>query len=194
MSFKRYLDTIEGPGVVYTFGRFNPPFTNGHYENFQFLQKYAKKYKMDAIIFTSSTQNEKKNPLNFNDKVKFLQLGAPKGVQVSKEPNLKNSYQILEDLIKNKKYQRIVFVVGEDRVNDFKSMKKYAEQWGEEMGFRVDFKVVESGKRKPGVSGTSMRNFAKDNDFESFKKGLAPSLRKYAEEIFIKTRQGLGYV
>jgi hypothetical protein len=192
MSFKQYLDKHKTPGVVFTFGRFNPPFTTGHYENFQFLQKFGKKNIMDAMVYTSSTQNEKKNPLNFNDKVKFLQLGMPKGVQVSKDGSLKNAFQILEDLIKNKKYQRIAFVVGADRVNDFQSMKKYAIQWGEEQGFEVEFQVVESGKRKPGVSGTAMRNFAKENDFESFKNGLAKSLNKYAEEIFLKTRNGLG--
>jgi hypothetical protein len=70
-------------------------------------------------------------------------------------------------------------------------MKKYATQWGEEQGFDVEFQVVESGKRTPGVSGTAMRNFAKDNDFENFKKGLAKPLEKYAKEIFTKTKQGL---
>jgi len=193
MSFKKYLERNNTPGVVFTFGRFNPPFTTGHYENFVFLQKYAKKNKMDAIIYTSSTTNEKKNPLNFNDKVNFLQLGAPKGVQVSKDGTLKNAFQILEDLIKNKKYQRVSFVVGADRVSDFQSMKKYAKQWGEETGIGpVNLKIIESGKRKSGVSGTAMRNFAKDNDFNGFKKGLAKSLHKYAEEIFKKTREGLG--
>jgi hypothetical protein len=192
MSFKQYLDKQNTPGVVFTFGRFNPPFTSGHYENFQFLQKFGKKNKMDPIVYTSSTQNEKKNPLNFNDKVKYLQLGMPNGVLVSKDGTLKNAFQILEDLIKNKKYQRIAFVVGADRVSDFQSMKKYATQWSEEQGFEVEFQVVESGKRKPGVSGTAMRNFAKDNDFESFKNGLAKSLQKYAPEIFKKTKDGLG--
>jgi len=192
MSFKRYLDQMDTPGIVFTFGRFNPPFTTGHYENFQFLQKYGKKYKMDPIIFTSSTQNEKKNPLNFNDKVMYLRLGAPKGVKVSDDPSLKTSFQILEDLIKNKKYQRITFVVGSDRVNDFNDLKKYAKKWGEEAGIPVDLQIVSSGDRKPGVSGTAMRNFAKAGDFESFKKGLSKSLQKYAKDIFKKTRQGLG--
>jgi len=190
MSFKQYLDKQNTPGVVFSFGRFNPP-TRGHAENFQFLQKFGKKNKMDPIIYTSSTQNEKKNPLNFNDKTMYLELGAPKGVKVSKDSSLKNAFQILEDLIKNKKYQRIAFVVGADRINDFNSMKKYAKKWGEEQGFDVEFQVVESGKRTPGVSGTAMRNFAKDNDFESFKKGLAKPLQKYAKEIFTKTKQGL---
>jgi hypothetical protein len=190
MSFKRYLDKQNTPGVVFTFGRFQPP-TTGHMENFKFLQEYGKKNKMEPIIYTSSVSNEKKNPLNFNDKIMYLELGAPKGVKVSKDPSLKNAFQILEDLIKNKKYQRITFVVGADRVSDFNSMKKYAKQWGEEQGFNVDFKIVESGKRTPGVSGTAMRNFAKDNDFESSKKGLPKSLQKYAKDIFTKTRNGL---
>ena len=192
MSFKKYLEKNNTPGVVFTFGRFNPPMTSGHYENFQFLAKYAKKHKMDAIIFTSSTQNSKKNPLNFNDKTMYLELGSPKGVKVSKDGTLKNAFQILEDLIKNKKYKRVTFVVGGDRINDFNDMKKYAKTWGEEAGIGpVDLQIVSSGNRKKGVSGTQVRNYVKEGDFESFKKVLAKSLHKYAEDIFKKTAQGL---
>jgi len=192
MSFKQYLDKNKTPGIVFTFGRFNPPMTTGHYENFLFLQKYGKKFNMEPVVYTSSTQNAKKNPLNFNDKVKYLQLGVPKGVKVSNDGTMKNAFQILEDLIKNKKYQRIAFVVGEDRVQDFQSLKKYAEQWGKEVGINVEFKIVKSGARKEGVSGSTMRNYVKEGDFESFKKSLAKTLQRYAEEIYQKTRDGLG--
>jgi nicotinic acid mononucleotide adenylyltransferase len=188
MSFKKYLDKLEIPGVIYTFGRFNPPMTSGHYENFLFLQKYGKKYILDPVVYTSSTQNEKKNPLNFNDKVHFLQLGMPRGVKVSNDSSLKNSFQILEDLIK-KGYKRIVFVVGEDRMSDFNSMRKYAKDWSDDT---VDFDIISSGGRKKGVSGTDMRNFAKIGDFEGFKNTLAKSLQKYADQIYQKTRDGLG--
>ncbi len=191
MSFKKYLEDKNTPGIVFCFGRFQPP-TSGHLEMFNFMSKYAKKHKMDAVIYTSSTQNAKKNPLNFNDKTMYLELGAPKGVKVSKDGTLKNAFQILEDLIKNKKYQRIAFVVGGDRINDFNDMKKYAKQWGIEAGIgEVNLQIISSGNRKPGVSGTAMRNFAKEGDFEGFKNGLAKSLHKYAIEIYKKTRQGL---
>jgi len=191
MSFKKYLENKNTPGIVFCFGRFQPP-TSGHLEMFNFMAKYAKKYKMDAVVYTSSTQNEKKNPLNFNDKLMYLELGMPKGVKVSKDGSLKNAFQILEDLIKNKKYQRISFVVGEDRVNDFQSLKKYAKQWGDEVNLEVELNVVKSGERKKGISGTDMRNFAKENNFEGFKNALAPTLKKYAKEIFEKTKIGLG--
>jgi len=153
MSFKKYLEKLNTPGIAYTFGRFNPPMTTGHYENFLFLKQYAKKNNMEPVIYTSITKNEKKNPLNFNDKIMYLKLGSPKDVTVSENNTLKNSFQILEDLIKNKKYQRISFIVGEDRVNDFKQMEKYAKQWGKEAGIFVDFKIVKSGSRSKGVSG-----------------------------------------
>ncbi len=192
MSFKKYLEKNDTPGVVFCFGRFNPAFTSGHYEMFDFMAKYAKKNKMDAIIFTSSTQNSKKNPLNFNDKTMYLELGAPKGVKVSKDGTLKNAFQILEDLIKNKKYKRVTFVVGGDRINDFNDMKKYARKWGVDAGIgEVDLQIVSSGDRKKGVSGTQVRNYVKDGDFRNFKKVLAKSLHKYAEEIFEKTSKGL---
>ena len=193
-QFKQYLienNRDKSPGIVFTFGRFNPPFTSGHYENFKFLQKYGKQNKMDAIVYTSSTQDNEKNPMDFNNKVKYLRLGMPKGVQVSNDSTLKNAFKILEDLIKNKKYQRISFVVGEDRFVDFDALKKYAQQWGDETGIFVDFNLVSSGNRKKGVSGTQVRKYVQQGDFESFVKVLSPSLRKYAKDIFELTRQGL---
>jgi hypothetical protein len=122
----------------------------------------------------------------------YLELGMPKGVQVEKTGKLKNAFQILEELIKDKKYQRIYFAVGEDRVQDFNALYKYAKQWGEDIGLNVDFKIVKTGDRKKGISGTTVRNYAKDGDFEKFKSVLAKSLQKYAKEIYDKTRAGLG--
>ena len=193
MSFKKYLKTQEGPGIVYTFGRFNPMHQE-HYELSKDIGEYAKKNKLDdAVLYTSFSQNSKKNPLTPGDKIMYLEKMVPKGVRVSHDQSLKNSYQILEDLIKNKKYTKIVFIVGEDRVNDFQAMKKYATQWSAEAGYDVDFKIQQrKGNRSDKFSGTRMRQLVKDNDYEGFKDALPRTLKKYAEEIFNKTKVGLG--
>lgn len=191
MSFKKYLKSKvseDTPGVAFVFGRNNPPHA-GHQTNFDELGKYAKKHKMDAIIFTSLTQNPKKNPLTPGDKLYYLEKMAPSNVQVSKDTSLKTAFQILEDLVKNKGYKRIAFLVGADRENDFQSMKNYAKEWsyGE-----ATLEVVVSGERTEGVSGTDMRNYVKDNDFEKFKENLPKSIKeRYAEELFNKVKIGL---
>lgn len=193
MSFKNYLKTLEQPSVVFTFGRFNPMHQE-HYELTKFIQEYAKKNKMDtAVVYTSFSQNPKKNPLMPQDKILFLKKMVPQGVTVSEDGTLKNSFQILEDLIKNKKYTRIVFIVGEDRVQDFQSMYKYAKDWGIDIGSDIDFKIVQrKGSRSEHLSGTAMRQYVKDNNFETFKDALPYTLKGLAEEIFKKVKIGLG--
>ena len=183
---------MEGPSVVFTFGRFNPMHEE-HYQLSKFISDYAKKNKFDdAVLYTSLSQNAKKNPLNAQDKIMFLKKMVPKDVKVSDDTSLKNSFQILEDLIKNKGYTRIIFVVGEDRVNDFQSMNKYAQEWGTDVGSVVEFKVIQrKGNRSSKMSGTRMRQLVKDDNYEEFKEALPRSLKSYAEEIFSKTKIGL---
>ncbi len=118
---------------------------------------------------------------------------VPKGVKVSEDTSLKNAFQILEDLIKNKGYTRIAFVVGEDRVKDFQSLYKYAQEWGESVNKNIDFKIEQrKGSRTKGMSGTAMRQYVKDNDFESFAKFAPVSLSKdEVKELYNKTKTGL---
>jgi nicotinic acid mononucleotide adenylyltransferase len=192
MSFKNYLDLIKKPSIVFGFGRFNPPHKD-HQELFDDMLKTAKKNKIPNItIFTSSVQNSKKNPLNFQDKTQLLKTMVPKSVTVSNDTSLKTPYQILEDLIKTKKYQRIIFVVGEDRIADFKTMYTYVKNWEKELNIDIDFKIEQrKGSRSTGVSATAMRNFAKENDFDHFKELLPDKLKSQAFEIFTKVQQGL---
>jgi len=193
MSFKKYLDKIQEPSVIFTFGR-NNPIHKEHEMLFKDLYDYSKKHKYkDAIVYTSWSHNHKKNPLSPKDKIYFIRKIVPKGVRVSDDTSLINPYQILEDLIKNKKYKRIGFMVGEDQYNAFQALKKYAKQWGDEIGEEIDFKVLKrKGKRTKGISGTDMRNYTKNNDFESFKK-YAPSklTNEEIKDLFEKTKNGL---
>jgi nicotinic acid mononucleotide adenylyltransferase len=195
MSFKKYLEIQNAPSIIFSFGRFNPPHKE-HGLLFDDLEYFGKKEKIqDVVLFTSFTQNAKKNPLNPQDKIFYLRKMVGEKTKVSDNQSLKSPFAILEDLIKNKNYQRIIFLVGEDRVSDFQRMYKYAEDWGDELGKYIDFKIQKrKGSRTKGISGTAMRNFAKENDFESFKDMLDSSLQKYAMEIFKKTREGLNVV
>ncbi len=194
MSFKQFhtsrMKDYDLPGIAFTFGRFNP-MTSGHYENFLVLKSYAKKHKMDPMIYTSWSQNAKKNPLTPADKLYFLNKVAPKDVKVSNDMSLKNSFSILEDLIKNKGYKRIAFLIGGDRANDFNTMKKYAQEWS---SGSATLEIVVSGQRKKGVSGTDMRNHVKDDNFDSFADGLPPRGLTYQEklDLFDKVKAGMG--
>jgi hypothetical protein len=190
-SFKKYLRDLDNEqSVVYTFGRFNL-FTKGHQELWKFVSKEARKVKGDGIIFTSFVQNQKKNPLAPQDKIMYIRKVLPKGLRISDDTTLKTPFQILEDLIK-KGYTNIKFVVGADRRNDFNDMYKYAKQWSDgEARLQI---VSFSGNRRIGdYSGTKMREYVKENDFEGFRNDLPDGFtEKEAREIFEKTKIGLG--
>ena len=77
MEIKRFSDylTEATKEVTFVFGRFNPP-TIGHEKLFNTLKKVSRggAYR----IYASKSQDPKKNPLAFKDKVKFLRKMFPK--------------------------------------------------------------------------------------------------------------------
>jgi len=173
--FEKETTDTGDTGVTFTFGRFNP-MTTGHEENINELKKIAKKNNTTPMLFTSFSHDKKKNPIEPNKKIKYLEKFF--GIEVNKDKKLNNAFKILEELAKE--YKRVFFVVGEDRVQDFQSMKKYAKEWGIE-----EFDIIESGKRKEGVSGTKMRKYAKEDNFLDFKKNLpSKATEKDAKDIF----------
>jgi len=184
MSFKQYINE-KSKKAVFSFGRFNP-ISKGHEDNAKFLKKTAKSLNAEPLLYTSHSQDHKKNPLNFEDKANYLEKFF--NIKVPRGRDLKNAFQILEDLA-NQGYEEVYFVVGEDRVKDFQSMKKYAAEWGIKK-----FDIIESGKRTKGVSGTDMRNFVKDGNFESFSNSLpSKATKKDAEDLFELVRKGMNY-
>lgn len=183
MRFKEFLNE-KTKSVVFTFGRMNP-ITKGHEENVKELISLAKKYNATPMLFLSQSNDNKKNPLKFEDKVKFANKFFP--IKVSTDTKLKTPFQILEELGKQG-YKNVYFVVGEDRVEEFKNnMSKYTKDYGIE-----HFEVLNSGKRTEGVSGSDMRKYVLDDDFESFKKNAPKSAKESdVKEMFDLVKEGL---
>ncbi len=193
MSFKKYINKLENQkSVVYAFGRFNPP-TKGHQALWDFVSKQAKKIRGDGIIFTSLSQNARKNPLSFQDKIWGIKQGLPKGVSISNDTSLKNTFQIAEKLVKDG-YTNIQFIVGADRIGDFDSLHKYVNQWSDG---NAQIEIISfSGKSRIGnYSGTRMRELVKAGDFEGFFNDLPTGFsKKDALKFFNKVKEGLGIV
>lgn len=177
--------------VVWTFGRANPP-TKGHEKLFKKVNLEASSRSAESMIFLSETQDKKKNPLSYRDKVNVVERA---GFKVTKLDGVKTPFQVLEELAK-KGYTEQTMVVGQDRVQEFQSkMNKYAEQYG------VRLEVISAGDRDPdaegttGISGTKMREYAENNNFVSFRKGLIGTMPlPSAESVFHLVRKALGYL
>ena len=63
--------------AVFVFGRFNPP-TIGHEKLLNALTATAQREGGKALVYTSSTQDAKKNPLSKNQIFQYLAKAFPK--------------------------------------------------------------------------------------------------------------------
>ena len=184
--------------VVFTFGRFNPP-TTGHMKLIEKIVKVAKQNSADYRIFLSRSQDSKKNPLKLKDKVKYLKLSAPKYKGAIRSEEIVNVFDILVNL-HEAGYEKVIMVVGSDRVSEFKNILNKYNKKAARHGF-YDFKeieVVSAGERDPdaddvsGMSASKLRALASENNFEEFKLGVSPNLSdRDAKGLFDDLRSGM---
>ena len=184
--------------VVFTFGRFNPP-TTGHMKLIEKIVKVAKQNSADYRIFLSRSQDSKKNPLKLKDKVKYLKLSAPKYKSAIRSEEIINVFDILVNL-HEAGYEKVIMVVGSDRVSEFKNILNKYNKKAARHGF-YDFKeieVVSAGERDPdaddvsGMSASKLRALASENNFEEFKLGVSPNLSdRDAKGLFDSLRSGM---
>ena len=196
-SFKNYL--IEEDKVAYfTFGRMNPP-TIGHEKLLDALAKQSG--KNDYFVFLSQTQDKKKNPLNYNTKMKTVRKMFPRH---ARRVMINKSVRTVFDaatFLYDKGYKSVVMVVGSDRVREFETLlNKYNGEKGAHGFYNFQsLSVASAGTRDPddegvaGMSASKLRAFASDNDFTSFAQGLPSSMgNKEAKKMFMDVRDGMG--
>ena len=196
-SFKNYL--IEEDKVAYfTFGRMNPP-TIGHEKLLDALAKQSG--KNDYFVFLSQTQDKKKNPLNYNTKMKTVRKMFPRHARrVMINKGVRTVFDAATFLY-DKGYKSVVMVVGSDRVREFETLlNKYNGEKGSHGFYNFQsLSVASAGTRDPddegvaGMSASKLRAFASDNDFTSFAQGLPSSMgNKEAKKMFMDVRDGMG--
>ena len=196
-SFKQFL-VEEEKTVYFTFGRMNPP-TIGHGKLLDTLAKKAAKNPFR--VFLSQSNDPKKNPLTYQDKVKAVRKMFPRHARfVMYNKKIKNAMDAASSLY-DEGFKNVVMVVGSDRINEFSALlQRYNGKEGRH-GF-YNFKkinVISAGDRDPdaegveGMSASKMRGFAQNNDFTSFSQGLPKTVSNPdAKKIFNDVRKGMG--
>jgi hypothetical protein len=196
-SFKEYNEE-KTREVVFTFGRFNPP-TVGHGKLLTKVAALA--IGNDYRIYASQSNDPKKNPLEYKEKIKVMRKMFPKhGRSIVEDKNAKTALHIAS-ILYDQGYTRITMVVGSDRIKEFqKLLNQYNGAKGRHgyYDFKDGIQIASAGERDPdaeGVSGMSaskMRQAAIDGDFKSFSKGLP---KEYGEDMtlfnLLRKRMGL---
>lgn len=167
--------------LVFSFGRFNP-ITIGHEHLVNKIIELAKKNGADSALYFSHSQDAKKNPLPYEDKILLGRKAFGSMVKTSKA---KTIIEVLKEI--QSKYDNIILVVGSDRVTEIERIvNKYN---GKDFTFD-SAKVVSAGARDPdaegvtGMSASKMRAAVAANDIKAFRNGLPKKLVGEYEAIF----------
>jgi len=183
------LTEQAGSVAAVSFGRLNP-ITTGHEKMVNALKKQSKIHKATPMLYLSHSQDKKKNPLSYNEKVSLAKKAFGSIVKVSKSRTI---FEIFKEL--NKKFKEVVLVVGSDRVNEFRTlMNKYNNNL-----YKFDkITVISAGERDPdsdsvsGMSASKMRDAVQKGDKSKFKQGLPKKLQARSKQIFDLVRDGMG--
>jgi phosphopantetheine adenylyltransferase len=196
-SFKEhYLKEDKSNTVVINFGRFNPP-TSGHEK---LLDASKKSVNGMHRVYASQSQDAKKNPLGFADKVKFMRKMFPKHARaILMDKSVRTFFDALVIAYKDG-FKQCTIVVGSDRVKEFDTVLNNYNGVKAKHGF-YEFDggvtVVSAGERDPdsddvsGMSASKLRAAARENDLITFTKGM-PKGFKGAEALMSAVRSGMG--
>ena len=195
-SFKEhYLVEAAAETVTLNWGRFNPP-TIGHEK---LLDVSHSKGSGDHRIYATQTSGDKKNPLEWKTKIKYMRKVFPVHARmILMDKKVKTIFDALV-IAHNDGYKKLELVVGSDRVKEFETLvKKYNGKKGKHGLYDFkDITIINAGERDPdaegadGMSASKMRAAASNNDLVAFTQGL-PKKFKDAEGLMNAVRSGMG--
>lgn len=186
--------------AVFTFGRFNPP-TTGHQKLIDAVKSAAEKQGGEHHIFASHSQDKAKNPLGYDEKVRFMKKMYPK-TNIHSSHSVKNVLDAAKSL-QARGVTHGTLVVGSDRVDEFHNLlSKYNKHpsdpaYDPKKHFHIPhLSVVSAGQRDPdaegveGMSASKMRGHATSGNFKEFSKGV-PN-QAHAKPMYDTLRNRMG--
>lgn len=185
----QYLPVPKTKGTLtVAFGRFNPP-TIGHQQLMDVAANAAAGDKDGQyLIFPSRSQDKKKNPLDPDTKIAYMQKFYPNHAgNIVNDANTKTIFDVLR-MAHNNGYAGVRIIGGADRVKEF---EKLSNQYNGQLYNFDNIEVVSAGDRDPdakgveGMSASRMRLAAAEGDFKTFRSGLPPEVKPAeARELF----------
>jgi hypothetical protein len=179
------------PPVVFAYGRIQPP-TGGHEMVVNKVRELANQHNAQHEIVLSGSKDTQKNPLSPEQKLKYAKKFFP-------GTNFQNATKETPDFLTHAArlyaagHREFIMVAGPDRAPEFrKLLAAYNGKQGRHGYYKFEHIKVVTTNRIPGKSGTEMRNFAKNGDYDSFRRGLpSGALEKDAKSLFKDVQKGL---
>lgn len=178
--------------ITFCFGRMNPP-TIGHKAVFDTMKAQGG----DMKIFVSQSQDSKKNPLDYSQKIDFIRkLHTQYAGDVVDNSSLNTAWKVASYLY-DQGYRHATFVGGEERRKMYEALKKNNGQEGPHGFYEFEtFDFESSGDRDEddgglaGISATKARKYAVEGNLEKFAEATGSG--EHAEEMYDAVRKGLG--
>ena len=192
-------DANSDKTVAVAFGRFNPC-TIGH---LKLINKLASINADENRLYLSHTQDKKKNPLTYEQKLRYCDLAFGNKVQVTPS-DAKTIFNVLTELY-NEGFRNVIIVGGSDRIGgpeDYtKTINNYNGATDKKGNLVYQFdsiSFVSSGERSDDsdditerASASLARKYAQEDDFDSFET-IVPFDGDVAKSLFNDVRIGLG--
>jgi len=196
-SFKQFIREQKSKEAFFTFGRMNPP-TVGHGKLMSVLA--SKAGRNPYYVYLSHSQDPKKNPLTYKQKVTHVRKMFPQHSRnVILDTKVKNVMDIAS-FLHAKGYEKITMVVGADRITEFKTLLSKYNGVKARHGF-YDFEeinIVSAGDRDPdaegveGMSASKQRANVANGDLETFSKGVPTTMSPAnTKKLFDDIRSGM---
>ena len=160
--------------AVISWGRFNPP-TIGHEIVFKTANDLAVNENADFFIIPTKTVDKQKNPLNIEEKIKYLNKLFPEYKHNILNKESINTIFEAAKYFHNNGYTNLKIVVGSDRKEQFEVLKKYnnKEYVFENIEILSAGERLDEGESAASMSASKMREAAAQGDIGFFMKGLA---------------------
>ena len=183
--------------IVIAFGRFNPP-TTGHASLLSFIETTAHRYRADIRVYPSQSQDAKKNPLPFQEKLRFLKTLFPH-IIFNTNAAIRTPFDALADVAATG-YTDVILVVGSDRVEEFSRFKKYIVPRSDPHFNKaqhiplnsyqvIAVPTIRGGSGAAGMSASKQRAFAVAGDYDSFKQGVPGQNDHVARDLYTAVRR-----
>jgi len=160
--------------AVISWGRFNPP-TIGHEIVFKTANDLAVNENADFFIIPTKTVDKQKNPLNIEEKIKYLNKLFPEYKHnILNKESINTIFEAAKYFHENG-YTNLKIVVGSDRKEQFEVLKKYnnKEYVFENIEILSAGERLDEGESAASMSASKMREAATQGDIGFFMKGIA---------------------